>query len=87
MSQSQLAARRDLVSYGDRQREAGAVTHRTAHSRSPRSRSAKWGIEDNTAWYGQEKKKLGVNTVVCIRFSISVSHTPGEAMTAFENKT
>ena len=42
----------------------------------PRSWSAKWGLEDNIAWYGQEKK-LCVNTAVSLRSpSISVYLTP-----------
>ena len=44
-------------------------------------RSAKWGLEDNTACYGQEKKKLWVSMPVCLHvpLSLSVSHTPTEA--------
>ena len=32
----------------------------------PRSRSAKWGSDDNIACYSQEKKKLWVNIVICL---------------------
>ena len=38
-----------------------------------RSRSAKCGLEDYTAWYGQEKKKLWVNIAVCLGLSLSLS--------------
>ena len=37
----------------------------------PKSRSAKWGFEDNTGWDGQEKK-LCVSIVVCLRLPPSV---------------
>ena len=42
----------------------------------PRNRSAKWGLEDNTLCYGQEKK-LWVNIAICLSLSLSpsVSHT------------
>ena len=49
----------------------------------PRSRSAKWNIEDNTACYGQEKK-LWVNIAIClVSFRPSVSHT-AEASKLYE---
>ena len=41
-----------------------------------RSRSIKWSIEDNTAWYGQEKKKLWVNIAVSLCLPVSVSLPP-----------
>ena len=41
-------------------------------TRRPGNRiSTKWGLEDNTVWYGQ-KKKLWVNMTVCIRLLSSV---------------
>ena len=39
----------------------------------PRSRSAKWDLKDNTAWYGQEKK-LWVNITVYICLPVSLTH-------------
>ena len=55
----------------------------------PRSRrSAKWGPEDNTLCYGQEKK-LWVNIAICLNLSLSLSiclsHIT-EASTPLENK-
>ena len=45
-------------------------------SSRPRSiRSAKWGLEDNIAWYGEEKK-LWVNMAVSIRLILSVFVLP-----------
>ena len=35
-------------------------------------RSATWGLENSTAGYGQEKKKLWVNIAVCLYLPISV---------------
>ena len=51
-----------------------------------RNRSAKWSVEDNTAWYGQEKK-IWVNMAVSIRLPLSfcVSHTT-EDLTPVKNK-
>ena len=50
---------------------AGAVSHSATHSEHlvdypwlRSRRSAEWGFEDNTAWYGQ-KKKLWVNMAGC----------------------
>ena len=46
------------------------------------ARSAKWGLEDNTACYGQEKK-LWVNTAICLPPLARLSHTI-EASTPYE---
>ena len=55
-------------------------------TRWPKSReSAKWGLEDNTAWYNLENKKLWINKTVCLCPSISVSLTP-QKLSLFENK-
>ena len=49
----------------------------------PRSRrSAKWGLEDNTACYGQEEK-LWVNIAACLLGIVRLSHTT-EASTPYE---
>ena len=37
----------------------------------PRNRSAKWNLEDNTVWYGQEEK-LWINVAGCL----CLSNTP-----------
>ena len=34
--------------------------------RSRSRRRAKWGLEDNIVWYGQEKKKLWVIIAICL---------------------
>ena len=49
-------------------------------------KSAEWGLEDNTACYGQENK-IWINIVVCFCLPVSVSLThPTEASTSFKNK-
>ena len=55
----------------------GAVAHRASGwvLRLRSRRSAKWGIENNTAWYDQEKK-LWVSIAVCLVFlRPSIYHT------------
>ena len=50
----------------------------------PRSRrSAKWGLEDNTACYGQEKNKISVSIAICL---VRLSLTPLKLQLLFENK-
>ena len=42
-----------------------------------KNRSAKWGLEDNTTWYSQEKKKLWIKSVfvsVCLPVTVCLSH-------------
>ena len=47
----------------------------------PRSRSAMWGLEDNSTWNGPEKENVWINMAVCICPPVSVAHTPTEALT------
>ena len=52
----------------DKQPTAGLLLS----TRRPRSRSTKWSLEDNAAWYGQEKMKSWVNVAVSIHLPPSV---------------
>ena len=53
-------------------------------SESTPLRGAKWGLEDNTAWYGQNK--LSASIAICVAsLRPSISHTT-KASTIFENK-
>ena len=80
LSKSQLAARRDLVNHEEHQGVAGclagAVSRRAANSRptveDSQAEKQKWGLENNTTWYGQEKK-LWANITVCLCFPSSQS--------------
>ena len=74
LSQSQLAITMSAL--------LGPATHRASGwVPRPRSRSAKWGLENNTAYYGQEKK-LWVSIAVCLFLPpyVCLSHTT-EALT------
>ena len=93
LSQCQLAARRDSVSHGSAsewlgtplgQQPTPVLWLNTLWLRS--RRNAKWGLGDNAAWYGQEKK-LWVNVAVsiCLPLSICLSHTYRDLI-PFENK-
>ena len=42
--------------------------------RRSRSRSAKWGLDDNTAWYGQEKLWVNITVCLCLPVSVCPSH-------------
>ena len=70
LSRSQLAARRDTVIRGNDCEWVGVPLGQRP---TGRQRSANWGLKDNTAWYGQEKKKLWVNMAVNLRLRLSPS--------------
>ena len=69
----QMSATVESVGVSEDLRESQSAVSKIEHPR-PRSRSAKWGLEDNTACCGQEKK-LGVNTAICLAsLRLSSSH-------------
>ena len=56
----------------------GAVVHWTTGwvNPRPRNRSAQWGLENNIACYGQEKKLwVSIAVCVCLPPSVCLSHT------------
>ena len=54
--ESQLAARREQAVTGERPLGQWPTASLWLSTSQSRSRSVKWGLEDNTAWYGQVKK-------------------------------
>ena len=68
-----------------------AHTRPSVEQAQPRfRRSAKWGLEDNIAYYGQEKK-LSVNIEICLvslhpSVSVRPSLTPQKLQLLFKNK-
>ena len=60
------------------------VRVRFSWGQKPRSRSDKWGLEDNKAWYGQEKKlRVNIAVFLCLSPSVCFSLTT-ETSTPFE---
>ena len=96
--ESQIAPWRDMVSQRSVSKWLGSSLRQCPSERpitglqlsTPRRRSrrrAKWDLEDNTVWDGQEKKKLWVNMAICncLPSSVCLSHAT-EALTPLENK-